>query len=151
MGEKIVVINKKARHRYQFLEKFEAGLALKGSEVKSLRAGHVQMADAYATVNNGELFLINCHIAPYIPANQFNHEPMRSRKLLFHRREIEILIGKIQQKRLTLVPTKIYFKNGRAKVELALAQGKQMKDQREDLKKKAQQREMEQALKRQSK
>ncbi len=148
MGIKIVTVNKQAKFRYQFLEKFEAGIVLTGSEVKSLRAGHVQLSDAYATLRNKELFLINCHIAPYPPAADLNHEPKRSRKLLLHSEEINALIGKIQQQRLTLIPTRIYLKNGRVKIELTLARGKRMQDRREDLKKKAQNREIEQALKR---
>lgn len=148
MGEKIVTVNKKASFRYQYLDKFEAGIVLQGSEVKSLRDGKIQLSDAYAVVQQGELYLINCHIAPYAPASQFNHEPKRRRKLLLHRAEIETLAGKLQRERLTLVPTKVYFKGGRAKVELALAKGKLQRDRREDLKKKAQTREIEQALKR---
>jgi SsrA-binding protein len=147
MGVKIITVNKKASFRYQFLEKFEAGIQLQGSEVKALRLGHVQMSDAYAHIRNGEAFLINCHISHYEPANVFNHEPTRSRKLLLHKKEIEMLQGKLQKERLTLVPTKLYFSKGRAKVELALAKGKQHHDRREELKKKAQNREIEQALK----
>ncbi len=147
MGIKIITVNKKASFRYIFLEKFEAGMVLQGSEVKSMRDGKVQLADAYATVNKGELFLLNCHIAPYPAANQFNHEPTRRRKRLLHKTEIEMLAGKLQKERLTLVPTRLYFKEGRAKVELALAKGKHMRDRRDELKKKAQTREIEQALK----
>ncbi len=148
MGIKIVTVNKKASFRYIFLEKFEAGLVLQGSEVKSLRDGKIQLLDAYVTVRKGEAFLVNCHIAPYPPANILNHEPTRRRKLLLHRNEIDTLEGKIQRERLTLVPTRVYFKEGRAKVELALAKGKHMKDRRDELKKKAQTREIEQAIKR---
>lgn len=148
MAEHVVAINKKASHRYQFLEKFEAGIQLQGSEVKSLREGKVQLGDAYALIRNGEVFLVHCHISPYRPAGPFNHEPARSRKLLLKKQEIDMLTGKVQRERLTLVPTRVYFKKGRAKVELALAQGKKMADRRQELKKKAQQREIEQALKR---
>jgi len=147
MGIKVVAVNKKASFRYQFLEKFEAGIQLKGSEVKSLRLGHVQLMDAYVQFRNGEAFLLHCHIAPYKPANQFNHEPTRTRKLLLHKEEIAMLQGKVQKDRLTVVPTRIYFKDGKAKVELALARGKQQRDRREELKKKAQHREIEQAMK----
>ena len=148
MAGHVVARNKQAGHRYQFLEKLEAGIQLTGSEVKSLRDGKIQLGDAYAMVRNGEVFLVNCHIAKYPPANQFNHEPTRTRKLLLHREEIDRLTGKLQRERLTLIPTCVYFKQGRAKVELALSRGKQHADQRQDLKKKAQQREIEQALKR---
>ena len=148
MGEKIVAVNKKASHRYIFLEKFEAGIQLQGSEVKSLRDGKIQLGDAYALIRNGEVFLVHCHISPYRPAGPFNHEATRSRKLLLKRDEIDMLTGKVQRERLTLVPTRVYFKQGRAKVELALARGKKVADKRQELKKKAQQREMQQALKR---
>ncbi len=124
-------------------------MQLKGSEVKSLRLGHVQLMDAYVSVRAGEALLLNCHIAIYEPANQFNHEPTRQRRLLLHKKEIELLQGRLQQDRLTLVPTRIYFKRGKAKIELALAKGKQQRDRREELKKKAQNREIEQALKKQ--
>lgn len=148
MGEKVITVNKKAKFRYQFLEKYEAGIQLQGSEVKSLRAGRIQLGDAYAFAKDGELYLINCHIATYPPAGLLNHQPTRRRKLLLHRKEIDTITGKIQQERLTLVPTRVYFKNGRVKVELALARGKKMTDRREELKKKSQQREIQQALKR---
>lgn len=148
MGEKIVAVNKKASHRYQFLEKFEAGIQLQGSEVKSLREGKVQLGDAYALIRNGEVYLVHCHISPYRPAGPFNHEPTRSRKLLLNRKEIDMLAGQVQRERLTLIPTRVYFKKGKAKVELALARGKKTADRRQELKKKAQQREIEQAFKR---
>lgn len=147
MGEKIITVNRKAKFRYIFLEKFEAGMVLQGSEVKSLRDNKIQLADSYALIREGEAFLVNCHIAPYPPANQFNHEPTRQRKLLLKKEEIEYLSGKLQRERLTLVPTRVYFKGGRAKVELALAKGKKHEDRREELKKKAQSREIEQELK----
>lgn len=147
MSEFVVAVNKPARFRYQFLEKFEAGIALKGSEVKSLRDKKIQLGDAYATFRGTELYLVNCHIAHYPPAGDFNHEPTRSRKLLLHRAELMKLIGTVKQERLTLVPTRVYFKNGRAKVELSLARGKKHEDRRQELKKKTQQREVELALK----
>lgn len=147
MGIKIVAQNRKASFNYHFLETFEAGLVLLGSEVKSLRDGKANLGDAYAVVQNGELFLLNSHISPYPPASGLNHEPLRTRKLLLHQAEITKLIGKLQQKGLTLIPTKIYFKEGRAKAELALAQGKKLFDKRESLKKKEAKRVMARALK----
>ena len=118
-----VATNRQARFRYHLLETWEAGIALQGSEVKSLRDGKVNLKDSYALVRDGEVWLHNCHIAPYAPAAGEGHDPERPRKLLMHRREIERLIGKTQEKGLTLVPTRIYFSGPRAKVELALARG----------------------------
>jgi SsrA-binding protein len=141
-----VATNRQATYRYHLLEKFECGIVLRGSEVKSLREGRVQLKDAYATVRDGEVWLHNMHIAPYGPAARDNHEPERPRKLLMHKREIERLIGKTQEKGLTLVPTRVYFKGPHAKVELALARGKDVRDKREDLKRKEQKREIERAL-----
>ena len=141
-----VATNRQATYRYHLLEKFECGIVLRGSEVKSLREGLVQLKDAYATVRDGEVWLHNMHIAPYGPAARDNHEPERPRKLLMHKREIERLIGKTQEKGLTLVPTRVYFKGPHAKVELALARGKDVRDKREDLKRKEQKREIERAL-----
>ncbi|MDP2600574.1 MAG: SsrA-binding protein SmpB [Deltaproteobacteria bacterium] len=146
-GIKIVAQNRKASFHYHFLEKFEAGMMLTGSEVKSLRDAKVNLGDAYAIFKNGELWLLNCHISPYEPAAGLNHEPMRSRKLLLHKAEIEKLIAKLQEKGLTLVPTKIYFKQGRAKVELALAKGKQLFDKRESIKRKESRRTISRAMK----
>lgn len=145
---KVVVQNRKAGFNYHFLEKFEAGIALLGSEVKSLRAGRANLGDAYAVVKGGEIFLINCHISPYPPAAGQNHEPMRSRKLLLKKREIERLTGKLNERGLTLVPIRIYFNNrGRTKIELALAQGKKLFDKREAMKKREARRTMARALK----
>lgn len=138
--------NRQASYRYHLLETWECGLVLQGSEVKSLRQGQVQIKDAYATLRDGEVWVHNMHIAPYAPAARENHEPERPRKLLMKRREIERLIGKIQEKGLTLVPTRVYFKGPNAKLELALARGKDMHDKRQDLKRKDQQREIERAL-----
>ena len=135
MGIKIISDNRKAAFKFHFLEKVEAGLVLTGSEVKSLRAGRVNMGDAYAVLKGRELFLLNCHISPYPPAAGQNHEPLRTRKILLHRNQIERLMGKLQEKGLTLVPTKLYFKEGRAKVELAVAKGKKLFDKRETIKK----------------
>jgi SsrA-binding protein len=141
-----VATNRQARFRYHLLEKWECGMALQGSEVKSLRAGNVQLKDAYATVRDGEVWLQNMHIAPYPAAARDNHEPERPRKLLLHRREIERLIGKSQERGLTLVPTRVYFAGPNAKVEIALARGKELRDKRRDIKARDQQREIERAL-----
>ena len=145
MGEKIVATNRQARFRYELLEMFEAGMVLQGSEVKSLRDGKGNLSDGYVIRQGDELFLLNVHISPYPPANRFNHEPLRTRKLLLKRQEIERLIGKMKERGLTLIPTKIYFKRGRAKCEIALARGKKTTDRREEIKKRTHQREMERA------
>jgi SsrA-binding protein len=141
-----VATNRRARYRYHLLEKWEAGLALTGTEVKALRDGKAQIKDGYATVRDGEVWLHNVHIPPYGPAARDNHEPERSRKLLLHRREIERLVGKTREKGLTLVPTRLYFANGRAKVEIALARGKDVGDKRQTIKEREMKREMDRAL-----
>jgi len=128
-----VVTNRRARHKFEWVEKFEAGIVLRGSEVKALRGGKAQMSDAYAVVENGEVWLRKLHIPPYEFATSDAHEPERPRKLLLHREEIERLIGKTAQKGLTLIPTRIYFKGPRAKVELALARGKEGRDRRREI------------------
>jgi SsrA-binding protein len=130
-GERDAAQNRAASHNYFLLEKFEAGLMLRGTEVKSVRAGQVNLKDSYGLVKDSEAWLLNAHIGPYQHGNIFNHEPLRTRKLLLHREEIRKLIGKTQQKGLTLIPTRVYFRGGRAKVELALARGKQTWDKRE--------------------
>jgi SsrA-binding protein len=127
-----VATNRQARHRYELVETFECGIELLGTEVKSVRAGNVQIRDAYAAIEDGEVWLRGLYIAPYPPALD-NHEPERPRKLLLHRYEIERLIGRTQRKGLTLVPTRIYFKGPRAKVELALARGKERRDRRREI------------------
>lgn len=127
-----VATNRQARHRYEFVETLEAGIELQGSEVKSMRAGNVQIRDAYAAIEDGEAWLRELYIAPYPPARE-NHEPERPRKLLLHRYEIERLIGRLQRKGLTMIPTRIYFKGSRAKVELALARGKEHRDRRREI------------------
>jgi SsrA-binding protein len=132
-GIQVVANNRKARHLYHILETLEAGLVLTGTEVKSLRAGRANLGDAYAMVENGEVWLMKLHISPYEQGNQFNHEPLRKRKLLVHRRDIQRLIGKTQEKGLTLIPLKLYFRGGWAKVELGLAKGKKSHDKREDI------------------
>src|ERR687883_76528 len=141
-----VATNRQASHRYHLLDKWEAGIQLQGSEVKSMREGAVQLNDAYAALGDGEVWLHNMHIAPYGPASRENHEPERPRKLLLHRREIERLIGKTAERGLTLVPTRVYFKGPNAKVEIALARGKDFADKRRDLKAREQRREIERAL-----
>ncbi|HEY5977689.1 MAG TPA: SsrA-binding protein SmpB [Solirubrobacterales bacterium] len=128
-----VATNRRAHHKFELVEKMEAGIALTGSEVKSLRNGKAQMVDAYAVVDDGEVWLRKLHIPPYEPASRENHEPERPRKLLMHRAEIERLVGKTAQKGLTLIPTRIYFKGARAKVELALARGKEGRDKRREI------------------
>ena len=140
-----VATNRQAAFRYNLLERVEAGIVLQGSEVKSLRSGSVQLKDAYAEVSDGEVWLRNMHIAPYAPARE-NHEPDRPRKLLLHRREIERLIGKTAEKGLTIVPTRVYFKGSRAKVELAVATGKQLHDKRRAIKDRDVKREVDRAL-----
>jgi SsrA-binding protein len=141
-----VATNRQAGFRYYLLERWECGIALQGTEVKSLREGGVQLKDAYAAVRDGEVWLHNMHIAPYAPAAGQNHDPERPRKLLMNRREIERLIGKAHERGLTLVPTRVYFKGPHAKVELALARGKDLRDKRRDLREKDQRREIERAL-----
>lgn len=144
---KVITENRKARHDFHLLEKYEAGIVLVGSEVKSIRAGRVNLRDSFAQVDNGELFLYNAHISPYEQGSHFNVEPTRRRKLLMHKREIMRLLGKVQEKGLTLVPTRMYFSNGKVKVELALAQGKKLHDKRESQKRKDAKREIDRALK----
>jgi len=144
---KVIVVNKRARHEYHILETFETGIALDGSEVKSMRAGGVNIKEAFAKIENAEVFIHSMHINPYEQASSFNHDPLRIRKLLLHKREIKRLIGQTSQKGLTLVPLRIYFKRGRAKVEIALAKGKKLYDKRDAIKKKVINRETEKALK----
>ena len=138
--------NKQASYRYNLLEKWEAGLVLQGSEVKSLRDGKAQLKDGYASISNGEVWLHNVHIPPYAPATRENHEPERPRKLLMHKREIERLIGKTREKGLTIVPTRLYFSGGRAKVEIALARGKDVGDKRQAIKDRDMKRDMDRAM-----
>ena len=143
-----IATNRQARYRYHFLETWEAGLVLTGTEVKSLREGKAQIKDGYATVRDGEVWLYNVHIPPYGPAARENHEPERPRKLLMHAREIDRLIGKTREKGLTLVPTRLYFRDGRVKVEIALAKGKDVGDKRQAIKEREMKREMERAIRR---
>jgi SsrA-binding protein len=142
-----IAVNRRARHEFHIEETFEAGLVLTGSEVKSLRAGKAQLKDSYGRIDRGELWLFNAHISPYDAAAQFGHEPTRSRKLLLHRRQIEHLIGKVKERGLTLIPLRLYFKDGRAKVELGLARGKKLYDKRAATKEREVKREMDRAMK----
>ncbi|MFA5881800.1 MAG: SsrA-binding protein SmpB [Eubacteriales bacterium] len=148
MAENIKKIteNRKARHDFHIEEVYEAGIVLAGTEVKSLRAGRANLKDSYARVDRGEVFLYNAHISPYDQGNRFNHDPLRIRKLLMNKSEIRKLIGRVQEKGLTLVPLKMYFKNGRAKVELALAKGKKLYDKRDDMAARDAKRDMEVAF-----
>jgi SsrA-binding protein len=142
-----VATNRRARQKFEPIEKMEAGIVLQGSEVKSLRNGKAQMSDAYAVVERGEVWLRNLHIPPYEPASRENHEPERPRKLLLHRSEIERLVGKTAEKGLTLIPLRIYFKGSRAKVELALARGKEGRDRRREIAERDVRREVEREFK----
>ena len=143
MGIKVLATNRKASHEYFLLDTFEAGLALQGSEIKSIRAGQISLAEAYVEVNGREAWLIDAHIAPYVQASIFNHEPRRPRKLLLHKVEIRRLWNEVRKKGVTIVPTKVYLKEGRAKVEIALAKGKRLYDKREAIAKRDLQREEE--------
>lgn len=143
---KILADNRRARHNYHFVETFEAGIVLSGPEVKSARAGKVQLVDAYAAIQDNELFLHNAHISPYSHATHWSHDPTSVRKLLVHRHEINRLIGKTREKGLTLIPTKVYLKNGRVKVEIALAKGKQAYDKRDAIRKREQEAEAKAAM-----
>ena len=143
----VITVNRKAYHNYHMQETVEAGIVLKGSEIKSVRDGKVNLSDAYAKPENGELWLYNSHIASYDAASYNTHEPIRPRKLLLHRKEIDILAGKVMQKSLTLVPLKLYIKHGVAKVELGVAKGKKVYDKREAIARRDAEREMDRALK----
>ena len=147
MGKKIIAVNRKARRDYEIIESLEAGMVLKGTEVKSLREGRINFKDSYAKVQDGEVFLVNAHISPYSHGNLQNHDPLRERKLLLHKSEIKRLTGKTVEKGLTLVPLSAYFVGGRVKVELALARGKRRGDKRETIKRRDAQREVERELK----
>ena len=146
IGAGDVATNRQASHRYELLDRLEAGMVLLGTEVKALREGKAQIKDGYATVRDGEVWLHNVHIPPYAPAARDNHPPERDRKLLLHKREIDRVVGRIAEKGWTLVPTRIYFSNGRAKVELALARGKDRFDKRESIKAREMKRDMDRQL-----
>ena len=143
--DRAIATNRRARHEYSILETFEAGLALRGTEVKSLRAGLVNFKDSYATVRNGEVWLLGCHINPYSHGTDANHDPERDRKLLLHAKEISRLAGKVAERGLTLIPLKLYFKSGRAKLELGLGRGKKLHDKRSTLREREVKREMDRA------
>ena len=145
-GRKIICVNKRARFDYEIDDVYEAGLVLQGTEVKSLRQGRVSLKDAYGDVQNGEVYLLHAHIDPYDQGNRNNHDPERPRKLLLHKQEIKRLIGKTQERGLTLIPTRMYFARGKAKIEIGLAKGKKNYDKRQDLKRRDAQREVERAL-----
>lgn len=147
MGEKTIVQNRRARHDYHVLDRFEAGIELRGTEVKSLRGGHISLKDSYADVENGEMFLVGAHIHPYEKGNIYNHDPERPRRLLMHKREIVRLGAQIAEKGLTLVPLRVYFKQGRVKVELGLCRGKQTVDKRQTLRERDIKRETDRILK----
>ena len=145
-GQRDAAVNRNAAHNYFLLEKFEAGIALTGTEVKSARAGKANLKDSYGLVKDGELWLLNCHISPYEHGSYSNHAALRTRKLLVHKEEIRKLIGKTQQRGLTLIPTRMYFKNGRVKLELAVARGKQQWDKRETERRRTADREAREAI-----
>src|SRR5688572_26397907 len=146
-GVKPIADNRRARHEYHLLEKFEAGIALTGTEIKSLRDGQVTLQRAFAELREGEAYLVGAHISEYAQGNLQNHDPDRDRKLLLHRREIDSLLGKTRERGLTLVPTRMYFRDGRVKVEIALARGKEARDKRRDLAERDAQRQIERAMK----
>ncbi len=145
-GTKLIADNRRARHDYDLLERVEAGIALTGTEVKSLRNGHAQLGQAYAEIRGGEAWLVGASIAEYAQGNLRNHPPERDRKLLLHRAELDSLYGKVREKGLTLVPTRLYFKDGRVKVELAVARGREKADKRRAIAERDAKRQMEQAL-----
>jgi SsrA-binding protein len=147
LGVKIIATNRKAARDYNLESRYEAGLVLTGTEIKSIRAGRVDLADGYVQPRNGELWLVNTHIAPYDPAGRHGHDPRRMRKLLLHRREISRLISRVQERGYTIVPTRLYLKAGRAKVEIALARGKRKYDKRQAIAKRDADRDIERALK----
>jgi len=143
MGEKVVATNRKARFEYFLLDRYEAGISLHGSEIKSIRAGQISLAEAYIQTDGKEAWLMNAHIAPYEQANRFNHDPKRPRRLLLHKREIKELWDAVRQKGMTIVPVQVHLKDGRAKVEIALAKGKKLYDKRQEIARRDQAREIE--------
>jgi len=145
-GDRTIATNRRARHDYEILETVEAGLVLRGTEVKSLRGSHVTFKDAFATIRNNEAWLVGCHINPYSHGTDANHDPERDRKLLLHRKEISRLTGKVAERGLTLIPLRLYFKSGRAKLEIGLARGKKLHDKRSALRERETRREMEKAV-----
>ena len=146
MNVKVVATNRKARFEYFLLEHYEAGLALQGSEIKSIRAGQVSLAEAYVRVEGRQAWLMEAHIAPYAQANRYNHEPRRPRRLLLHRKELRELWDAVRQKGVTIVPTRVYLKEGRAKLEIAIAKGKKLHDKRQAIAQREAEREMERQM-----
>jgi SsrA-binding protein len=146
-GEKLIVDNRRARHEYHLGDRYEAGIVLTGTEVKSLRTGKATLQQAYADVRDGEAWLHGLHVPEYVEGNRANHDPDRPRKLLLHRREIDRLLGSVRERGFTLVPTRLYFKDGRIKVELALARGKELRDKRRDIAARDARRQIERELK----
>ena len=146
-GKKIICVNKQAAHSYFIEDKYEAGLVLQGTEVKSLREGRANLKESYARIKDGEVFLYQCHISPYSHGNRQNHDPIRPRKLLLHKQEIRKLIGKVTERGYTLVPIRMYFSHGKAKLEFGLGKGKKLHDKRHSLKEKDAKREMQRAFK----
>ena len=147
MSIKVIATNRKARHEYHFHDTYEAGLVLQGTEIKSIRAGRVSLQEGYVSFEGGEAWLVDVHIATYGPASQQNHEPRRRRKLLLHGREIDRLRGRVQEKGYTVVPSRLYLKDGRAKIEIALARGKRQYDKRQTIAKRDAQRQVDRAIK----
>ena len=147
MGRKIITTNRKAFHEYHIFDKYNAGMVLTGTEIKSVRKGAVNLKDSFVKIEDFEVFLYNCHISPYEQGNRYNHEEKRTRKLLLNKKEIEKLIGKIKKDGYAIVPLELYLENGWAKVEIALAKGKKMYDKRDDLAKKAQERDIDRIVK----
>jgi len=145
-GEKLIASNRKASHNFEVLETCEAGLVLRGTEVKALRGGRADLKESYARIERNEAWLLGCHISPYAQGNRANHDPLRPRKLLLHRREISRLVGKVMERGLTLVPLRLYFKEGRAKVELGLARGRKTRDKRQVIREREERREMDRAI-----
>lgn len=147
MSKKIISTNRKAFHEYHIFDKFNAGMVLTGTEIKSIRKGAVNLKDSFVKLDDGEVFLYNCHISPYEQGNRYNHEEKRTRKLLLNKKEIDKLIGKIKKDGYAIVPLELYLENGWAKIEIALAKGKKLYDKRDDLAKKAQTRDIDRAVK----
>lgn len=148
MGIQILATNRKAKHDYFLLDTYEAGISLLGSEIKSIRAGHISIKEAYVRVDGEEAWLVDAHISPYDQANRFNHEPRRPRKLLLHKKELYRLYDDVRKKGVTIIPTRVYLKNGRAKVEIALARGKKQYDKRQTIAKREAQREINRQIRR---
>lgn len=147
MNKKVISTNRKAFHDFTIFDKYIAGIVLMGTEIKSIRKGAVNLKDSFAKIEDGEIFLYNCHISPYEQGNRYNHEPERIRKLLLNRKEIEKILGKIKKENYTIIPLELFLTNGFAKIEIGLAKGKKLHDKREDITKKTQTRDMQRALK----